>query len=517
MESGRAQGGMVQRRVRKLVIVGGGTAGWMTAASIARMSAGASYSIELIESEEIGTVGVGEATIPPIVAFNAALKIDEAEFMRATQASFKLGIEFADWYRPGHAYMHPFGQFGAEMHGIYFHHFWLRHRAHGGTTEPEVFNTNVVASYAGRYGRPRADDRVPLPAMPYAYHFDAGLYARFLRRIAETDGVKRIAGKIVHVQQNAEDGFVESVKLEDGRVVAGDLFIDCSGFRGLLIEQTLHAGYEDWSRWLPCDRAMAVPSERMPQTTPYTRATAREAGWQWRIPLQHRTGNGYVYCSEFLGDDAAASLLLGRLDGAAQAQPRPLRFVAGRRKEIWKKNVVAIGLAGGFLEPLESTSIHLIQAAIARLLFLFPGSGFDPATIQRFNSLARDELEQIRDILVLHYTATERDDTPFWRHCRSIERPDSLRRRCEMYQANGNIYIEPADLFKEPSWFSIFNGQGLRPKSWHPFADIPSDAELARRFALLSNDVVKRVQTFPPHDEYLRAHCSAEPAQLRAG
>ncbi len=484
------------------MIVGGGTAGWMTAACLARRCAGLQYSIELVESEEIGTVGVGEATIPPISAFNAALEINEAEFMRATRATFKLGIEFVDWHRRGHAYMHPFGQFGAEMNGIYFHHFWLRHRAGGGTMEPGVFNANVIASYAGRYGRPQ-------PPMPYAFHFDAGLYAAFLRHIAEAQGVKRIEGRIVNVRQNGEDGFIESVQLADGRVLLGDLFIDCSGFRGLLIEQTLHAGYEDWSRWLPCDRALAVPCERVQATTPFTRATAREAGWQWRIPLQHRTGNGYVYCGEFVGDDEAANQLLSRLDGAALADPRPLRFVAGRRKEIWKKNVVAIGLSSGFLEPLESTSIHLIQAAIARLLFLFPGEGFDQAVIDKFNALSHAELEQVRDILVLHYTATERDDTPFWRHCRAIDKPDSLRRRIDMYESGGAIYIDAGDVFREPSWFAIFEGQGLRPRAWHPFADAPSDSELNRRLALLSGDVLKRVQAFPPHDDYIRAHCHA--------
>jgi tryptophan halogenase len=514
-EEARASGVQVDRKIRKIVIVGGGTAGWMTAASLARKAAGLQYSIELVESEEIGTVGVGEATIPPICVFNAALGINEAQFMRATQATFKLGIEFADWHHRGHAYMHPFGQFGAEMNGVYFHHFWLRHRAGGGAMEPGVFNANVLASYSGRYGRPRADDRLPLPPMPYAFHFDAGLYAVFLRRMAEAEGVKRIEGKIVNVTQNGEDGFIESVQLADGRVLPGDLFIDCSGFRGLLIEQTLHAGYDDWSRWLPCDRAMAVPCERVQATTPYTRATAQEAGWQWRIPLQHRTGNGYVYCSQFLGDDEAARGLLTRLDGAPLAEPRPLRFVAGRRKEIWKKNVVAIGLSSGFLEPLESTSIHLVQAAIARLLFLFPAEGLDQAVIDKFNALSHAELEQIRDILVLHYTATERDDTPFWRHCRAIEKPDSLRRRIDMYESGGAIYIDPGDVFREPSWFAIFEGQGLRPRAWHPFANALPEAELNRRLSMLSSDVLKRVQTFPSHDEFIRTYCSAPQERMK--
>ncbi len=507
--------GTMRKKVTRIVIVGGGTAGWMTAAAFARMSTGMPYQIQLVESAEIGTVGVGEATIPPITDFNRGMKINENEFMRATQASIKLGIEFVDWTRPGHRYIHPFGHYGVQMHGIYFHHFWLRHRLHGGSGLPDVFNMHCVASRQGRFGKIQPNDRIPLPEMAYAYHFDAGLYALFLRGMAEKDGVKRVEGKIVHVQQNAENGFVESVKLEDGREIAGDLFVDCSGFRGLLIEQTLGAGFEDWSHWLPCDRAMAVPCDRLPTTTPYTRSTSREAGWQWRIPLQHRIGNGYVYCSEFMSDDEAASLLLSRLDGAAQGAPRPLRFKAGRRKEMWKKNVLAIGLASGFLEPLESTSIHLIQSAIARFLFMFPGDGFDPATIDKFNALARAELEEIRDFIVLHYAATEREDTPFWRHCRATKLPDTLRQRMDMYERNGNIVIEAGVLFKEASWFAVMDGQGLRPRSYHPFADIPSDAELARRFSILHDDVANRVATYPLHDDWLRANCASDELKAR--
>ncbi len=505
----------MHKKIRKIVIVGGGTAGWMTAAAFAHHGAGAGLSFELVESDDIGIVGVGEATIPPITDFNRQLQIDENEFIRATQASFKLGIEFADWYRLGHSYIHPFGHYGVQMHGIYFHHFWLRYRAQGGKLPEYAFNMHVNACRENRYGRPASNDRLPLPPMAYAYHFDAGLYAAFLRRMSERLGVVRTEGRIVDVQQRGTDGFVESVRLEDGRVVAGDFFIDCSGFRGLLIEQTLQAGYEDWSEWLPCDRAMAVPCERVPVTTPYTRSTAREAGWQWRIPLQHRIGNGYVYCSQYLGEDEAATRLLARLDGAALAAPRPLRFVAGRRKEAWKKNVVAIGLASGFLEPLESTSIHLIQSAVAKLLFMLPRDTVEQSTIDKYNSLARAELEEIRDLLVLHYTATERDDTPFWRHCRAIRKPDSLRQRWEMYERNGDIIIAVADLFKEASWFAICNGQGLRPRSWHPFADIPSREELERRFVLMSGDVRKRVDTFPTHDDYIRANCAAAPVAMK--
>jgi tryptophan halogenase len=497
--------------IKKLLIVGGGTAGWMAAAAFGKLLAGAGYTIELIESDEIGTVGVGEATIPPITDFNRTMQIDETEFIRATQASFKLAIEFVDWTRLGHSYIHPFGAYGVPMQGVYFHHFWLRHRAQGGTLSHDVFNSSTVAARAGRFAPTGPNDRSPLPPLAYAYHFDAGLYAAFLRRMAEASGVRRLEGKVVDVKLRGEDGFIESVTLNDGRVVAADFFIDCSGFRGLLIEQALHAGYEDWRQWLPCDRALAVPCERVPATTPFTRSTARESGWQWRIPLQHRTGNGYVYCSEYLGDDEAASRLLSRLDGATSATPRPLRFIAGRRKECWKKNCVAIGLSSGFLEPLESTSIHLIQTAIAKLLFMLPRERVDPTVVAKYNDMLRIELEEIRDFLVLHYTATERDDTPFWRHCRAIRRPDSLQQRWEMYESNAVILSPPGELFRDSSWFAVYTGQGVLPRSWHPAADIPSNEELERRLRLISGDVQKRVQGFPTHDEFIRAHCAAPP------
>jgi tryptophan 7-halogenase len=505
----------MQSKVRKIVVVGGGSAGWMAAASLAKAMAGGPFTLELIESEEIGTVGVGEATIPSILEFNRSLGLDETEFIRATQASFKLGIEFVDWTRLGHAYMHPFGFYGVQMSGIYFHHFWLRHHSQGGTIPYDAFCSNIIAARAGKFGRAPANDRLPVPALAYAYHFDAGLYAAYLRKFSEALGVIRHEGRIVDVQLRGEDGFIESIKLADGRIIAGDLFIDCSGFRGLLIEQTLKSGYEDWSEYLPCDRAMAVPCERIAATTPYTRSTAREAGWQWRIPLQHRTGNGYVYCSEFLSDDEAASLLSARLDGKALNTPRPLRFVTGRRKEIWKKNCVALGLASGFLEPLESTSIHLVLASIARLLFMFPGEGFDQASIDKFNALSRMEIEEIRDFLVLHYTATERNDTPFWRHCRSIRRPDTLKQRLEMFERSANIVISAGELFREPSWWAVLMGQGVRPKAWHPFAYNITDAELARRLELMSGDVAKRVQAYPMHDEFIRTFCAAPPMPER--
>jgi tryptophan halogenase len=502
------------KRIQKVLIVGGGTAGWMAAAALGRHHGGR-LQVEVVESEEIGTVGVGEATIPPILDFNRAMGIDEVEFIRATQATFKLGIEFIDWTRLGHSYIHPFGKYGVQMHGIHFYSFLQRHWQAGGTRNQDDFCAAIVAARAGKFRLPLPPGQSPVPSHVYAYHFDAGMYAVYLRKLAEAKGVVRHEGKIVDVKLREPDGFIESVKLNDGRVLEADFFIDCSGFRGLLIEQALHSGYEDWSEWLPCNRAMAVPCRRVPVTLPYTKSTARESGWQWRIPLQHRTGNGYVFCSDYLSEDEAASLLSSRLDAEALATPRPLRFVTGRRKESWKKNCVALGLASGFLEPLESTSIHLIQTAIARMLFLFPSDNFDQASIDKYNAIAKAEYEDVRDFLVLHYTATERDDTPFWRHCRNIRKPDSLVQKLQMYETNGTVLTLPGELFQDSSWFAVLEGQGVKARQHHPFADIPSDEELERRFDLISGDVRKLVQGFPTHDEFIRTTCAAPPIDVK--
>jgi tryptophan halogenase len=500
-------------RVRKVLVVGGGTAGWMAAAALGRLSGGG-FDIQVVESEEIGTVGVGEATIPPILDYNRAMGIDEVEFVRNTQATFKLGIEFIDWTRLNHQYIHPFGRYGVQMQGLHFYSFLQRHWAHGGKRHQDEFCPAIIAARAGRFSWNVPPDN-PLPRHSYAYHFDASLYAAYLRKLAEAAGVVRVEGRIVEVKQREPDGFIESVKLADGRVLAADFFLDCSGFRGLLIEQTLEAGYEDWSHWLPCNRAMAVPCARVPATPPYTRSTARDAGWQWRIPLQHRTGNGYVFCSEYLGEDEAASQLLSRLDGEALGTPRALRFVTGRRKQSWVKNCIALGLASGFIEPLESTSIHLIQTAVARMMFLFPGQEFSQAAIDKYNAMSKFEYEDVRDFIVLHYTATERDDTPFWRHCRAIKKPDTLVQRWEMYEASGAILTLPGELFQDASWFAVFEGQGVHARHYHPFADAPSDAELERRFALMSADAQRYAATFPMHDDFIRAHCAAPPMVVK--
>ncbi|HVI99382.1 MAG TPA: tryptophan halogenase family protein [Sphingomonas sp.] len=493
-------------RIRRLVIVGGGTAGWMAAAACARvLGAMPGLEITLVESEEIGTVGVGEATIPQIVLFNALLGIDEAAFVRATNATYKLGIEFIDWVRPGHHYIHPFGFYGLDMMGIEFHHHWLKARALGDPHPLDDYAISVVAGRTGKVLRPRPDQpKSPLSKLAYAFQFDASLYARLLRGIAEAGGVTRIEGRIVDVAQNGESGLVEHVTLTDGRTIAGDLFLDCSGFRGLLIEQVMKAGFEDWSRWLPCDRALAVASERTDDWTPLTRSTAKPAGWQWRIPLQHRTGNGYVYSSAHVSDDEAAASLLAGLDGAPLGDPRPLRFKAGHRKACWVGNVVALGLASGFLEPLESTSIHLVQSGIARLMTLFPTRRPDPVAIARYNELSVREYVDIRDFLVLHYCATERDDTPFWDYCRTIDPPEGLRAKIKMFRASGRVFREHNELFTETSWLSVMMGQGIAPQGYHPAADLLADEETLARLAHLRAIVADTAAKMPTQQEFLR-------------
>ena len=497
---------MSEAAIRDIVIVGGGTAGWMAAAGIARL-AGAlpGVSITLVESDAIGTVGVGEATIPQITLFNTLLGIDEVEFVRATRATYKLGIEFVDWTRIGHRYVHPFGLYGIDMAGVEFHHHWLRGVTLGDATPLDAYSLAVVGGLDGRFAHPRPDQpNSPLAKLAYAFQFDAGLYARFLRARAEGWGVVRREGRITQVHRHGESGHVASVELTDGTVIAGDLFIDCSGFRGLLIEETMQAGFEDWTDWLPCDRAWAVPCELGGDRQPLTRSTARPAGWQWRIPLQHRIGNGYVYSSAHVSDDEAAALLLANLDGRPIADPKPLRFTAGHRRRAWVGNVVALGLAGGFLEPLESTSIHLVQSGIARLMALFPDQGFDPLLAERFNAETEQEYRDIRDFLVLHYKATERDDSPFWDYCRTLPPPPGLAEKLAMFAANGRIHREHNELFTETSWLSVMIGQGVHPKRHHPIADTLPPAELLHRLGHIRSVVADTARAMPRQDDYLR-------------
>lgn len=497
----------MSEEARHITIVGGGTAGWMTAASLARFL-DKRYRVQLIESDEIGTVGVGEATIPQIQLFNQALGLDENDFLRQTHGTFKLGIQFVDWLRPGHRYIHAFGQIGRPLGLLPFHQYWLRYRANGGELGIDAFSLNAAAAVQNKFTRQVKPANATLPPMTHAFHFDASLYAKYLRNYAEQRGVVRIEGKIERVTQRGEDGAIDAVVLANGQRVGGDLFIDCSGFRGLLIEQTLKTGYDDWSHWLPCDRAMAVPCARGGEFTPYTRSTARPAGWQWRIPLQHRTGNGYVYSSRHLSDDEAAATLLANLDGEALADPRPLRFVAGKRKKFWNRNCVAIGLAGGFMEPLESTSIHLVQTAIARLLAFLPDGEPRPADIDEFNRQSAFEYERIRDFLVLHYKAVERNDTPFWDDCRTMPIPEELQRKLDLFAAGGRIVRHNDELFTEVGWLQVLLGQGVRPAGHHPLADQLSAGELAEFMNMIRSVIQHETGTMPAHADFVARHCA---------
>jgi tryptophan 7-halogenase len=494
-QSGRARSRvrlLIPERIRKIVIVGGGTAGWMAAAAMSKvLGEMPGLSIELIESDAIGTVGVGEATIPQIVFFNALLDIDERDFVRATHATYKLGIEFRDWTRIGHRYVHPFGFYGLDMLGVEFHHHWLKGRTLGDPTPLDVYSLGIVGALQGRFAHPRPDQpSSPLSRIAYAFQFDASLYAKYLRTLAEAAGVKRTEGRIVDVVQNGETGFIEAVEIEGG-------------------------GFEDWGKWLPCDRAVAVGCESSDDQQPLTRSTARSAGWQWRIPLQHRTGNGYVYSSAHASDDEATSVLLANLDGAPLAEPRVLRFRAGHRKKTWVKNVVALGLASGFLEPLESTSIHLVQTGIARLMTLFPTTRFDELEIERYNRLTTEEYVDIRDFLVLHYHATERDDSDLWNYCRNLEPPEGLAYKLDMFRRSGRIFREHNELFTETSWLAAMVGQGIDAQGYHPAADILSDAETLERLKHIREVVANSAQLMPMQRDYLQRSGSASNVSLK--
>jgi len=495
--------------VRNIVIVGGGTAGWMSAAALSDLLP-RSCTIRLVESDEIGIIGVGEATIPHIRHFNSALGIDEDEFLRATQGTFKLGIEFVNWGGLGQRYIHGFGKVGQELNGLSFHQYWLRALQQGRAKDLGLYSINTVAPLEGKFMRTRSDMAgSPLADIASAFHFDASLYARYLRKLAEGRGVRRTEGKIVQVLQRDPDGFIDAVVMESGERITGDLFIDCSGIRALLIEQTLKAGYENWQEWLPCDRALAVPCESVQPLVPMTRSTAHTAGWQWRIPLQHRIGNGHVYSSAFMSDDEATSILLSHLDGKPLADPRPVRFVTGRRKRFWVGNCVAVGLSSGFLEPLESTSIHLIQTALARLVSFFPHAGFDAPDIAEYNDQTQFEYERIRDFLVLHYKATQRSDSAFWNHCRTMPIPATLQRKMDLFCSNGRVFREGTELFTELSWLQVMVGQGLVPRGHHPLADLMSDAELDEFLGDVEGVIRKCVNVMPSQADFIQANCAA--------
>jgi tryptophan halogenase len=491
------------------VIVGGGSAGWMTAAAFAHALKG-SQQVTLIESEEIGTVGVGEATIPPLQFYNKLLGINEREFVRATQASFKLGIQFHNWGSSGHRYFHQFGEFGANIEAVSFHQVWLRLAANGHPHPLSDYSPAAIAAAQNRFLPPFPGMPPEMPQLAYAYHFDAGLYARFLRHYAEQRGVARIEGRIVEVGRDAESGLINSLRLQDGRIIRGDFYLDCSGFQALLIEKTLQTGFEDWSHWLPCNRALAVPCEKNPDNFfPFTRSTAHRAGWQWRIPLQHRTGNGHVYASDYVSDDEAAHVLLGNLDGKALAEPRLLRFTTGRRRKFWNGNCVAIGLAGGFMEPLESTSLHLVQTAVFRLLSLLPVSAQpDPTVEAEFNRLSIAEYEQVRDFILLHYVANDREE-PFWRACHDAPIPDTLAHRIELFRSRGKVARHDGQLFADASWVAVMLGQGIKPQHWDPLADAMPLPELQAQAESLRARLHQAVGRMPGHAEFIDQSCKA--------
>ncbi len=491
-------------RLSRIVIAGGGSAGWMAAAALARFLP-AGYRIALIESESIGTVGVGEATIPQINLFNAGLGLDEADFVAATEASYKLGIEFRGWGGFEDRYIHAFGELGRGLGLIGFHHYWLRARAQGVAGPLPHYIYNHVVADAGRFAHSSREQGGAVPRLTYAFHFDAGLYAAFLRRYAEANGVIRHEGIIRTVARDASTGAISAITLDHGESIAGDLFIDCTGFRGLLIGETLGVGYQDWGHWLPCDRAVAVPcASDAAGLAPYTRSTARQAGWQWRIPLQHRIGNGHVFCSAHISEDEATAQLLANLDGEALAEPRPLRFTTGRRDMFWHGNVVAMGLASGFMEPLESTSIHLIQSAIARLLAYLPRDAISPAEVAAYNAETTREFEAIRDFLILHYHANGRTGEPFWDACRAMAIPDSLAHKLRVFRAHGRVDRAADELFTEPGWVQVMLGQGVMPQRWSPLADALSDADLAGFLAQLSGVYAKSAERLPLHADYLK-------------
>jgi len=497
--------------IKHIIIVGGGTAGWMAAAALGRLIEGRRVAVTLIESEAIGTVGVGEATIPPFVEFNQMLEIDEREMMAACQASFKLGIQFVNWGNQGDSYIHPFGAYGYPMGGVSFHQVWHRFHEQGDKRPLQVFNLETMAAYFGRFSRSQDYASEDLPPMNYAYHLDAGLYAKYLREYAEKRGVVRQEGRISDVRLDGETGFVAAVALDKGQEIAGDFFVDCSGFRGLLIEQALETGYEDWSHYLPCNRAVALPCppEEGKPPPPFTRATAHSAGWQWRIPLQHRTGNGHVYCSDYMNDEEAHDILVKNMSGKPTADPNFLRFVTGRRKKFWNKNVVALGLAAGFMEPLESTSIHLVNTGVNKLIAMLSLEGVRPEQEALFNRLTAKEYARIRDFLILHYKATERRDSEFWNYCRTMEVPETLTEKIEIFRTNGQIFREEDELFTETSWAAVMMGQGIRMVNHTPMADTLNIAKTRKELDEMEHSIRHLVQRMPGHGDYLSRYCPA--------
>jgi len=506
---------MNKNKVKNVIVVGGGTAGWMTSSLLAKVL-GKTLNITLVESDKIGIVGVGEATIPPIVNFNSAIGIDEKEFLKATKGTIKLGIEFNNWNEAGESYMHAFGNIGKKFPFCDFHHFWQKaHQLENESDSSENSNSgsknfwdyslNYQAAKHGKFSPINNIPNTNLPGLAYAYHFDAGLYAKFLRKHAQGMGVNRAEGTITQVNQNHNSGFIESLLLEDGTVIEGDLFIDCTGLAALLIEKTLSTGYDDWSHWLPCNRAMAVPCERTETTEPYTRSTAHKIGWQWRIPLQHRTGNGLVYSDKYMTDEEAKELLLNNLDGKPLAEPKIVPYQTGRRRKQWNKNVICIGLASGFFEPLESTNIHLIQTAAIRLTKFFPHNGINIEEVNEFNRQSKIESEGIRDFIILHYKLNGRNDSEFWRACQRMDVPESLINKIQLFKKTGKIFCNPDDLFTEIAWQQVMIGHDNIPEDHHPLVDTLTKEQVEDLMDNLKVLINRTVEKLPSHDEFLKS------------
>jgi tryptophan halogenase len=494
---------MTDTAIKHVVIAGGGTAGWMTAAAFSKLL-GNNIKVTLIESDEIATVGVGEATIPPIKNFHKLLGISEQEIMKATHATFKLGINFENWGQVNEQYIHSFGVTGKECWAGEFHHFWLHGRSRGQKGE---FGDYCFELQAAKQNKFAISNNTPIN---YAYHLDASLYAKYLRTFSENLGTERIEGKISHVHKCPHTGNIDSVELASGQTITADFFIDCTGFRGLLIEQALHTGYDDWSHWLPCDSAVAVQTKSVSNPVPYTRSIAHNAGWQWQIPLQHRVGNGLVFCSKYLSDDDAKSLLLENVSGETITEPRVIKFKTGRRRKGWNKNCVAIGLSSGFIEPLESTSIHLIMTAIVRLLRLFPYNGVTASAIDEYNSKLDSELNAVRDFIVLHYKVNARVDSQFWQHCQKMEVPASLAHKIRLFKEPGRVFLDDGDIFRVDSWTQVMLGQGLMPMQYHQIANIMNDDELNRFLSSIKSGINNAVAKLPEHHVFIKQYCSSQ-------